>query len=658
MTAPILGFRLNPIQNLKSILGRFAHLNKESRSSGVGTFDETSVQEFRRIPNIRRNGDLATLKFPQLQALRPRKIQNRLGRLFLPLLVLSFLLTLAVSACNPQSQTPPNAPTPTAAKTTPADDGTLRLLYWQAPTILNPHLASGFKDYDGARIAYEPLASYDKDGQLVVFLAEAVPTVENGGLAKDGKSVTWKLKKGVKWSDGKPFTAADVVFTYEYLSNPDVAASTLENYAAVDSVEAIDEQTVKINFKEVTPSWSIPFTGQNGMILPKHVFEQYEGKNAREAPENLKPVGTGPYRVMEFKPGDIIVLEPNEFFREGTEKLFKRVEVKGGGDAASAARAVLQTGDADFAYNLQVEAPILKELEVAGQGRVLANFGSYVERILFNFTDPNQATDAGERSSVEFPHPFLSDLKVRQAFNLAIDRETITNQLYGSTGRPTGQLLVAPTTVKSDKIPYEYSLEKAQKLLEEAGWQDTNGNGTRDKEGREMKVLFQTSVNSVRQKTQEIIKQSLEKIGVGVELKTIDPSIFFSGDPASTETVNSFYADLEMFSTGNDSPDPGAYLKWWTCDEAAQKENNWQKSNYARYCNPEYDKLWQQSTTELDPQKRIELFKQMDELLYRDAAVIAIVNRANTHGASDRLEGLDPTPWDANTWDIKNWRRK
>jgi peptide/nickel transport system substrate-binding protein len=578
-------------------------------------------------------------------------------RLFFPLFLISLLSVFILSACNPDVSTTSNSPNPEPTQTQTEDNGVLKLLYWQAPTILNPHLATGFKDYDGARIVYEPLASYDNEGQLILFLAEGVPTVENGGLDPEGKWVIWKLKPGIKWSDGQPLTAEDVVFTHEYLSNPEVAASTLENYAAVDSVEAIDELTVKINFKDITPGWSVPFTGQSGMIIPKHIFENYNGENAREAPENLTPVGTGSYKVVEFKPGDLIVLEPNPFFREGSEQLFERVEVKGGGDATSAARAVLQTGDADFAYNLQVEAPILKELEAAGKGKLLTNFGSNVERILFNFTDPNQATDSGEQSSIKFPHPFLSDRAVRQALNLAIDRQTITEQLYGSTGRPTGQLLVAPIGVKSDQISYEYSLEKASKLLDDAGWKDTNNNGTRDKNGVEMKVLFQTSVNSVRQKTQEIIKQSFEQIGVGVELKTIDPSLFFSGDPGSTETVNSFYADLEMFSTGNDSPDPGAYMKWWTCDEAAQAENRWQKSNYARYCNPEYDKLWQQSTTELDSQKRAELFKQMDRFLSEDAALIPLVNRANTHGTSARLEGVALTPWDANTWDIKNWRR-
>ncbi|MEH2153491.1 peptide ABC transporter substrate-binding protein [Nostoc sp.] len=569
--------------------------------------------------------------------------------------LLSILLLTACSSPNSQS---PTASTPTAASNASAASITLKLLYWQAPTILNPHLAQGNKDFEASRITYEPLASFDKDGKLLPFLAAEIPSLENGGVAKDGKSVTWKLKQGVKWSDGKPFTAADVVFTYQFVSNPAVGATTAANYQAVKSVEALNDYTVKINFQEPNPAWSLPFISSNGSIIPRHIFEKYNGSNAREAPANLLPVGTGPYRVVDFKPGDIVVYEANSFFREANKPFFKRVELKGGGDATSAARAVLQTGDADFAWNLQVEAPILKQLEAAGKGRLDISFGSYLERITINQTDPNKQTKDGERSSIEFPHPFFKDLKVRQAFNYAIDRDTINQQLYGQTGRAVTNILVAPDIYNSTNTKYEFDLKKAAALLDEAGWKDTNGNGIRDKNGVELKVLFQSSVNPVRQKTQEIIKQSLTSIGVGVELKSIDSSIFFSSDPANPDTLAHFRADLQMFSGGNSNPDPGTYLKAWTCNEISQKKNNWSKPNTSRYCNPEYDKLWLQSNTELDPQKRRQLFIQMNDLLIKEQAVIPLISRANVNGVSNKLTGIDSTPWDDRTWNIKDWELK
>ncbi|NET38871.1 MAG: peptide ABC transporter substrate-binding protein [Cyanothece sp. SIO1E1] len=562
-------------------------------------------------------------------------------------LLAAFLCPLAFTACSSS----PGSLEGTASNTT------LKLLYWQAPTILNPHLSTGFKDSEASRITLEPLASYDNNGELVPFLAAEAPTSENGDIAADGKSVIWKLKPGVTWSDGEPFTAADVIFTYEFITNPDVGATTAGTYEVIEQIEAIDDHTVKVNFKDANPAWSLMFTGTEGMILPKHKFEDFNGANSREAPANLQAVGTGPYRVVTFKPGDTVLYEPNPNFREAEQLYFSRVELKGGGDATSAARAVLQTGDVDYAYNLQVEAPILKQLEAAGKGQVVPNFGALVERILINQTDPNQATADGERSSLEFPHPFFSDPQVRQAFNLAIDRDTIANQLYGAIGEATSNLLVAPAPYRSANTGYQFDLEQAANLLTQAGWQDTNNNGIRDKDGVEMKVLFQTSVNPLRQKTQEIIKQSLQSIGIEVELKSIDASIYFSGDPASIDTVEHFYADLQMFTTGNTNPDPGAYMKNYTCDEIAQAENNWSKQNFSRYCNPDYDALWQQASQELNPEKRQQLFIQMNDLLVENAIVLPIVHRADAAGISNQLTGVELTPWDLDTWKIEDWKR-
>ena len=561
---------------------------------------------------------------------------------------ISLGLTIIVTACG----------SPTQTSSSQQDSDTLKLLYWQAPTILNPHLSTGFKDAEASRITLEPLASFNNDGELVPFLAESIPTVENGGIAADGKSVTWKLKQDVKWSDGTPFTAEDVVFTYEFLSNPDVGAVSAGTYEVVESVEAIDDYTVRVNFKEVNPAWSLVFVGAEGMILPKHIYEPYNGANAREAPANVKPIGTGAYQVVDFRPGDTVVYEPNPEFRLVEQLGFNRIELKGGGDATSAARAVLQTGDADFAYNLQVEAPVLEDLEAAGKGEVVSNYGALMERIIINHSDPNQAAPSGERSSVEIPHPFLSDRTVRQAFDLAIDRDTIAEQLYGVTGKATPNFLVAPPEYVSSDTNYEYDPEKAQELLDRAGWKDTNGNGIRDKNGTEMQLVFQTSVNPLRQKTQAVVKQGLQSIGVGVELKSIDPSVYFSSDPSNNETVEHFYADLQMYTTGNTSPDPAAYMNFMTCDQIPQKANNWSGDNNSRYCNPEYDRLWQEASKELDPEKRNQLFIEMNDLLIEGAVVIPLVHRADVMAFSNSLTGYEPTAWDMRTWDIMNWRRE
>jgi peptide/nickel transport system substrate-binding protein len=240
--------------------------------------------------------------------------------------------------------------------------GPLKVLWWQGATLLNPHFAVGTKDQDGSRIFYEPLASWDPDGFLSPILAAEIPDLENGGLAKDGKSVTWKLKTGVKWHDGKPFTADDVVFNWDYAKDPATAATTSGTYQDL-KVEKVDDFTVRVLFPKPTPFWADAFVGVRGMIIPKHLFADYTGGKSRDAPANLKPVGTGPYKFADFKPGDVVRGTINTEYHMANRPYFDSIEMKGGGDAVSAARAVLQTGEYDYAWNLQVEDEILLRLE-------------------------------------------------------------------------------------------------------------------------------------------------------------------------------------------------------------------------------------------------------------------------------------------------------
>ncbi|MEL6161340.1 MAG: peptide ABC transporter substrate-binding protein [Cyanobacteria bacterium J06627_32] len=550
-----------------------------------------------------------------------------------------------------------------AAETVPAEkdvaqvdarrNSALKLLYSRTPTTLNPHLANGFQDFEAARIVYEPLATYQADGRLTPVLAALVPTRENGGLPANGRSVTWKLKPNVRWSDGQPFTAEDVVFTYQFVSDPRVAAVTEKYYEAIDKVEALDAQTVKITFKEPNPSWALPFTGQNGMILPKHVFESTQGASARQAPANLQPVGTGPYRFITNADG-VWTFAANEQFREGLPG-FSLVELQGGVTPYVAARQVIRDGDADFAHNLQLSIEDRVSLSNSGTGRVVATFGAYVERIMLNLTDPNKPTKTGERSSVENPHPFLSDIRVRKAIDHAIDRDAIANRVYGNAGQRTNQLLPSPTEYANPLLYYRHDPERAKALLDEAGWKDSNGDGIRDKDGVDMRVVFQTPINPVRQRTQAMVKADLKEVGIEVDNRRVIVDDFFSADPAQTRSINHFYADMQEYNTGSDTPDPAIYMSWWLCDEIASEQNNWQKPNNARYCNPEYDKVWEQASKELDPEKRALLFQRMNTILMQDVAVIPLVRRAVTNGISERITGVDPTPWDTSTWDIGTW---
>ncbi len=532
--------------------------------------------------------------------------------------------------------------------------GPLKTLWWQGATLLNPHFATGTKDQDGSRIFYEPLASWDPDGNLTPTLAAEVPTMQNGGLAKDGRSVTWKLKKGVVWHDGKPFTADDCVFTWEYCADPATASVSIATYKDV-KVEKVDSHTVKVIFAKPTPFWADAFVGVRGMVIPKHLFAAFKGDKSREAPTNLKPVGTGPYRFVDFKPGDIVRGELNPNYHMPNRPYFDTIEMKGGGDAVSAARAVIQTGEFDYAWNMQVEDEILKRMEQGGKGRADIVAGGNIEHIQCNFTDPTKEVD-GERSSAKTMHPILTDTAVRQALNLLVDRGSVQEQIYGRTGIATANFLNAPSKFVSKATKWEFNVDKANQILESAGWKK-GADGIRAKDGKKLKFLYQTSINAPRQKTQAIVKQAAAKAGIELELKSVTASVFFSSDVANPDTYSHFYTDIQMYTTTMTQPDPELFMNQFTSWEIASKDNKWQGRNITRWKNEEYDKLYRQAESELDPVKRAAMFVKMNEMVIQNIVVIPVVFRPRVAAVSSRLH-VEQSGWDSDFWNLQNWYKE
>ncbi len=534
--------------------------------------------------------------------------------------------------------------------------GPLRVLWWQAPTLLNPHFAIGTKDADGSRIFYEPLASFDPDGNLVPVLAQDIPSVQNGTLARDGRSVIWKLKRGVSWHDGKPFTADDVVFNWEYAADPTTSAVTIGSYRDLERVEKLDSHTVKVAFRKPTPFWPDPFCGIRGMIIPKHLFEPYKGSKSREAPTNLKPVGTGPYRFVDFKPGDLVRGEINANYHVPNRPFFDTVELKGGGDAISAARAVLQTGEYEYAWNVQVEDEILKRLEQGGKGRADICLGGAIEHMQLNQTDPWKEVD-GERSSLKTTHPFLTDPAVRQALNLLVDRGSVQEHIYGRTGIATANFLNAPPRFQSKNTRWEFNVDKANQVLDAVGWK-RGPDGIRAKDGKRLKIVYQTSINAPRQKNQAVVKQACARAGIDVELKSVVASVFFSSDPANPDTYPHFYTDVQMYNTTMTQPDPELFMNQFASWEVASKENKWQGRNITRWRNGEYDRLYRAAESELDPVKRAALFIKMNDLVIQNVVVIPVVWRPRVAAISHKLKEALQSGWDSDFWHLPFWYRE
>mgnify|MGYP000185694606 CR=1 FL=1 len=540
-------------------------------------------------------------------------------------------------------------------------DGEVKIIYRQAPSIITPYLSRGTKDLEAASLVIEPLGRYDETGALVPYLAAEIPTVENGGVSEDLKSITWKLKEGLKWSDGSAVTANDAIFTWKYCTDPAGGCAQVSNFADVSNIEAVDDRTLKITFGKAKPFPYGPFVGAQSPLLQAAQFKDCMGAKAPECTaQNFGPIGTGPFVVTEFKANDVIQYKANENYRDPAKPAFASVLFKGGGDAAASARSVLETGEFDYAWNLQVEPEILTKMAAAGKGMVVSAFGTSVERMHLNQTNPDPAL-GDKRSTLEGgAHPFLKDAKVAMALSLAIDRGILVEAGYGAAGQATCNVLPAPAIYAStanDECKTQ-NVEKAKALLDEAGWKDTDGDGIREKDGMKLSILYQTSTNGVRQGTQALVKQMWQAIGVETELRNLDASVFFGGDPASPDTFQKFYADIEMYTNNFDGTDPEKYMAKWLCSDIPSPKTGWQGSNIQRFCDPEYDKLVEEMSKTAELEKRAELAKKMNDMVVQSGSIIPLIHRGGVSAHANTLVGVKMNEWDSELWNAADWSRK
>jgi len=537
-------------------------------------------------------------------------------------------------------------------------DGQVNIIYWQAPSIMNPFLSGGTKDVEAASLVIEPLARYNSSGEMVPWLVEEVPTVENGGVSEDLTQITWKLKPGIKWSDGSDLTSADVKFTYEYCTHPEGGCAQVTKFEGVTSVETPDDSTVVVTFDKATPFPYGPFVGGESPIIQAAQFGECLGAKAPECTEaNFNPIGTGPFVVDEFKPNDVITLSANPNYRDPAKPAFAKVLFKGGGDATAAGRAVMETGEFDYAWNLQLAPDVIAQMEAGGKGQAVAGFGPLLERIMLNNTNPSADLSPEERSVIR-PHPFLSDPAVYKAMSMAIDRPLLVEIGYGKAGRVSCSWVPAPEAFAISPEGCEtQDIAGANAMLDAAGIVDTDGDGIREKDGVPLKILYQTSTNAVRQDFQALIKQWWSEIGIETELRNINSSVFFGGDPGSPDTFQKFYADVEMYANTFNGTDPQSYFGNGLCDKAPTPASQWQGENISRFCDEEFDALHAELSQTADMAKRIEIGQQLNTIIFERGGMIPLVHRGRLSAHSNTLGGVDLNVWDSELWNAADWYR-
>lgn len=538
-------------------------------------------------------------------------------------------------------------------------DGHVNVLYWQAPSIMNPYLSGGTKDLEASSLVLEPLAGFDEKGVVFPRLVVDVPTVTNGGVAKDLTSITWKLKPGLLWADGTPVTSADVKFTYDYCKAPDGGCAQASKFEGVKSVETPDAATIVITFTAPKPNPYVSFVGATAPVLQAKQFAKCVGAAAPTCTEaNTMPVGTGPFKVKTFKTNDTVELEANPNYRDPKKPAFATMTLKGGGDAEAAARAVMETGEFDYGWNTQVNPEMQTQMAAGGKGHFVNAFGTLTERLEMNLTDPSADLSADERSTVKHPHPILADVNVRKALSMAIDRQALVDVGYGTAGKPTCNIVPAPEAFASDNVDcIKQDMAGAKAMLDKAGWK-VGANGIREKAGKKLHLVFQSTVNPVRQDFQSLIKSWWTELGVDVELKTIDASVFFGGDAGSPDTYQKFYADVEMFANNFDGTDPEAFLAQLKCDKIASPATQWQGENVPRFCDKAYDELAVKMSGTADMAERGKLAKAMNDVITKtNYATVPLVDRGRLSAVSNKLGGVVLNVWDSEIWNTQDWTR-
>ena len=548
------------------------------------------------------------------------------------------------------------APAPTSGA---GEGGNLVLLQWQAPSQANSYLSSGSKDLLAGSLVLEPLAEIGPDGALVPALAAEIPTASNGGVAADGLSITWTLRDDVLWSDGSPFTASDVVFTFAYCSDEATGCSS-DAILKTETVEALDDYTVLVTFKEPQPYPYELFVSYTSPILQEAQMAECIGAAAVScSDQNFAPIGTGPFVITELVPEDFVTAVMNENYRgiPDGQPFFGSVEIQGGGDAESAARSVLEIGEADYAWNLQVAPEILAPMEAVGEGRLVSGFTANVEHINLNQTDPY-----ADPPSEGTPHPlFVDNPDLHRALSIAINRDELVAVGYGPSGNPTCNMwpVGAENSTNNDWCLTQ-DIDGANALLDGLGYLDTNGDGIREADGfGELEFDYVTSTNGVRQSNQELIASYWEQIGVKANMLNVDASLFFDGTCASDDCIWKFFYPMEMFTNGASSPYAAAYLSSWDSSQIPTSENSWGLNNMPRLNSPEYDALNAEAkTTALDDPRYTEIIIEMNDIL-STSAVIPLIHRASASAWSSDLVGTgDLNAWDSEYWNIEQWARE
>ncbi len=496
---------------------------------------------------------------------------------------------------------------------------------------------------------HKPFAEYlidvDDEGNYFPVLAAEIPTVENGGVSADGLTITYKLKKGVKWSDGAPFTAADVKFTWEALANPANLVKSRSGYELMESVETPDDHTAIVKYKE----FYAPYLTRFAPVLPKHVLGGLP--NINDAPYNRMPVGTGPFMVTEWVSGDHITMVKNPHFRNADkvriDKLFFKII-----PSREVGIAQIQAGDIDGVWDL-IEAQI-PMMEARPDISLCLSNSLTSERLILNHSTPVPPNNGNP----DFPHPILGDLRVRQAIEYAIDKQTIIDKLLYGKARPGSGEIPDGWAANRDLPPTPYDPAKAAKLLDEAGWVP-GPDGIREKNGMKLRLKITTTTgNKLREMVQQVLVSMLRKVGIEFYIENVPSSVLFGSWANDADRKKGRY-DILMYTTGPGIDPHQQFEGYFHSRNIPTEANGGSGYNYTRHRDAELDKWLETAGASASLEKRAEAYRMAQARVAEIVPHIYLYRRLTVHAFRNQVKGWKPSGYgiiDAvATWNVADW---
>lgn len=480
---------------------------------------------------------------------------------------------------------------------------------------LNPHLFQEFALGNISELTMAWLVRYDHQNRPVPELATMIPTQNNGGISKDGKTITWHIRQAVKWSDGQPFNADDVVFSTNVVNNPKNNEIGRDGWDLITSVDEPDKYTVVFHMKKPYAAFLPTFFGTGGAnpcILPKHLLGSLP--NINTAAYNAKPVGIGPFRVTQWRRGDAVELEANPYYWRGQPKL-KRITYKLVASRDTLA-TLMQTGDVDL-WPL-VPSAYIKPMQAIGTLNTPVIPSYYYAHLDFNLS-----------------HPIVSDVRVRQAIRYALDRK----QLVDKIGHGFGILqegVISPASPFADtKIPFvDADVQKAKDLLDAAGWK-AGSDGIRAKNGQRLSLEFPyyTGAPDADQRV-EVMRGMLKNVGIDIQTRKYTPALFFAL-PQNNGIMYGGKFDLTFFSWGGDPS--GELHNIYGCNAIPPGGQN-----DMRYCNKQVDAWMSQFDNTYDEGVHKDLATKIQEQIVKDVPTIVLYIQQDGYAMNSDLKGYSP----------------